>query len=80
MHWAILYPVSLLRGINLNYLMNPPDVQLVVDFGVAYRWPITFATYILTSLDLLVFLGFSRLIAPLLRQTEAAPAAKVARS
>ena len=68
LHWSILYPVALLRGINLNYIMNPPDVQILVDFGIVYRWPMTFATYVLTSLDYLVFLGFSKYLAPLLRQ------------
>ena len=70
LHWTLLYPVALLRGINLNYLMNPPDVSLVVDFGVAYRWPVTLGTYLLTAADLLVFLAFSRFVAPLFRQKE----------
>jgi hypothetical protein len=74
LHWTVLYPIALLRGINLNYLMNPPDVPFVVGYGLVYHWPVMIGTYLLTSGQLLIFLAFSRWIAPLIRPQPRSPA------
>lgn len=67
LHYSFLYPVSALHGSNINYLMNPPNVALVLGFGPYFRWYVSFGCFILSSVCFLLMLGFSKYIAPFIR-------------
>jgi TMEM164 family len=61
-HFAFLCPVTLAVGGNMNYLLQPPNVPILIDIGAYYRIAMQAVTLVLCTLTHLSVRLFSHVL------------------